>query len=182
MNTETKTICEHCHAENRTGALICTSCYRLLTQNGRPPMVNATRHLQTKTLNKPSPEETTERNLTPPGTARLGPAVAVTVTIFGQTDKLHCTVRNRPAMLGRADPERNIHPEIDLNPYSGFDYGVSRCHALLRREGDRLMVQDLGSANGSWLNGNKLLPHSHFRIRSGDTLRLGRMVLRVTFV
>lgn len=181
MNTDIKTICEHCHAENRTGALICTSCYRLLTQNGRPPMVNTTRNLQTQTLNKPTAPET-EHRPPPPSTSRLGPAVAVTVTIFGQAQKLSCVVRNRPALLGRADPERNIHPEIDLNPYGGFDHGVSRCHALLRREGDRLMVQDLGSANGSWLNGNKLLPHSHFRIHSGDTLRLGRMVLRVSFV
>lgn len=36
------------------------------------------------------------------------------------------------------------------------DSGVSRKHIAVVREGDRVLVRDLGSTNGTWLNGNKL--------------------------
>jgi hypothetical protein len=36
------------------------------------------------------------------------------------------------------------------------DAGVSRKHIGVVKEGDKVLVRDLGSTNGTWLNGNKL--------------------------
>jgi len=40
---------------------------------------------------------------------------------------------------------------------------------------------DLGSANGSFLNGQRLYPNEKRIVRDSDELRLGRLVMRVRF-
>ena len=50
------------------------------------------------------------------------------------------------------------------------DDGISRRHALVRVEGDTATVRDLGSVNGTWVNG-KRLPEA--RIEHGARLHLG---------
>jgi two-component system cell cycle response regulator len=60
------------------------------------------------------------------------------------------------------------------------DDGVSRVHARLRREGDNLVVEDLGSRNGTFVNGNRL--SGPMVVRDGDKIHVGhRTVLRLTF-
>lgn len=53
---------------------------------------------------------------------------------------------------------------------------ISRAHALLAYKGDHLFVQDLGSTNGTLLNGVR---EQHATLSDGDELRMGRLVLRV---
>lgn len=52
---------------------------------------------------------------------------------------------------------------------------ISRFHAQLRREGDDLIVKDLGSKNGIFVNGARV---GEAKLRSGDELRLGKIVVR----
>lgn len=54
------------------------------------------------------------------------------------------------------------------------DAGVSRRHAEIRREGDEWVVVDLGSTNGTEINGTRLSRH---RLAPGDRLRLGETTL-----
>ncbi len=56
------------------------------------------------------------------------------------------------------------------------DETVSRYHLELRRAGDRISIADLGSTNGTILNGAWV---ERGRILPGTTLRLGRTTLRV---
>lgn len=52
--------------------------------------------------------------------------------------------------------------------------GVSRAHARVARDGDGFVLHDLGSSNGTFVNGQRLAgPH---RLRSGDRIRLGQSV------
>ena len=53
---------------------------------------------------------------------------------------------------------------------------ISRAHALLGRDGDRVFVQDLGSTNGTLVNGSKA---DRQFLGDGDELMMGRLVLRV---
>ena len=55
--------------------------------------------------------------------------------------------------LGRVSEAQPIMPDIDLTPYQAYANGVSRLHAVLKREGKRVFVMDLGSSNGTYLNG-----------------------------
>jgi pSer/pThr/pTyr-binding forkhead associated (FHA) protein len=53
---------------------------------------------------------------------------------------------------------------------------VSRLHCQLTLSADRLDVQDLGSTNGTWVNGRKIERQT---LESGDTLRVGRVEFQV---
>ena len=59
------------------------------------------------------------------------------------------------------------------------DTEVSREHAELRRRGDVFIVHDLGSSNGTFVNGR---PIKEQELASGDQLQLGRTMLLYTGV
>jgi len=70
---------------------------------------------------------------------------------------------------------------LDLTGLNALAHGVSRRHCALQRRGERLMVTDLGSVNGTFLNDLKLMPHAAQVISHGDRLILGTLHLVVFF-
>jgi predicted component of type VI protein secretion system len=81
--------------------------------------------------------------------------------------------------LGRVSDAQPIMPDIDLTPYQAYASGVSRLHAVLKREGKRVFVMDLGSSNGTYLNGVRLKPNIDQTINHGDMLALGKLKIQV---
>jgi ABC-type multidrug transport system ATPase subunit len=55
---------------------------------------------------------------------------------------------------------------------------VSRLHARLTRKPDGIVVEDLGSTNGTWVNGQRILKPT--LVRSDDDLRIGPQRLQFT--
>ncbi len=51
---------------------------------------------------------------------------------------------------------------------------VSRVHARLRREGWRMLLEDAGSTNGTYLNGERIL--EPVQLRDGDQIKVGDVV------
>jgi CheY-like chemotaxis protein len=84
-------------------------------------------------------------------------------------------------LIGRADPERGIAPEIDLTEPEGLSKGVSRRHASIAIHDERVFIKDLGSTNGTLVNGVACEPLKEHRLRHGDELTLGNMRLQVIF-
>jgi len=68
-------------------------------------------------------------------------------------------LRNDEALIGRTSASANLHPDIDLSS----DAGVSRRHAVLRLRNDAWTIADLGSTNGTRLDG-ELLPANEERV------------------
>lgn len=84
--------------------------------------------------------------------------------------------------IGRVNPDSGEMPDIDLTECDAREKGVSRYHALIvRKEGGALQLQDKGSDNGTYLNGQKLIPNQARILRDGDEIRLGFLVLNVRF-
>ena len=54
---------------------------------------------------------------------------------------------SRSGLVGRPSTSRNIHPDVDC----AEDSGVSRRHAQLTTDGTRFWVEDLESANGTFV-------------------------------
>lgn len=78
-----------------------------------------------------------------------------------------------PVRIGRRDPRQNHYPEIDLAEH---DRGIaSRNHALLERNGDYYTLTDLGSTNGTLLNGKQVVPRQPQRLRPGDRIKIGEV-------
>ncbi|MDQ0375093.1 FHA domain-containing protein [Cellulomonas humilata] len=93
-------------------------------------------------------------------------------------------LRERSVLVGRPSASRNIHPAVDC----GSDSGVSRRHCQLNTDGQRWWVEDLQSANGTYVSraGDPLpttpIPAGQRReIEDGDRLYVGawtRIVIR----
>ncbi len=82
--------------------------------------------------------------------------------------------------LGRLDPTANIYPEIDFTESNGLEHGVSRQHARLFFKEGQVFVEDLGSVNGTFLNGHRLLAYLPEPVGDGDVLVLGRLKIDVS--
>ena len=52
---------------------------------------------------------------------------------------------------------------------------ISRRHARITRDGNVFYIEDLSSANGTWVNDNRLTVGTKVRIDTGDTVRLAGM-------
>jgi len=85
----------------------------------------------------------------------------------------------RAVRLGRSDPAQNIFPEVDLTDDLAMEKGVSREHAAIFSRGSVIMVEDLGSTNGTLLNGNRLDPYMPEAIQHADQLQLGQLLIEV---
>lgn len=82
--------------------------------------------------------------------------------------------------VGRADPDTGALPSIDLTVFSAQEFGVSRNHAAIDYTSAQApTIADLNSANGTFLNGQRLDPNQPRVLRYGDELRLGRLVMFV---
>lgn len=89
---------------------------------------------------------------------------------------------DQEVLVGRLDVGRGIFPHVDLTPDGGLEGGVSRRHARIFFQNDQFYIEDLGSTNGTYLNGVRLDPYSPRPLGEGDELRLGQIAIRVGFL
>ena len=72
-------------------------------------------------------------------------------------------------LIGRRSDRKDIHPEIPL-----ADPGISHRHAKLQRQTDgSFLLLDVGSTNGTQLNGVDVQPGVRTPLRDGDEITLG---------
>ncbi|MBI5529866.1 MAG: FHA domain-containing protein [Deltaproteobacteria bacterium] len=64
---------------------------------------------------------------------------------------------------------------VESNILVVFDSGVSRQHAVLRKEGGGYRIADLGSRNGTLLNGAPIVEEA---LGDGDLITVGNVSLR----
>lgn len=105
-----------------------------------------------------------------------GLEVHLRLEIQGWADPLTVTFTEE-AVIGRKDPMLAFTPEIDLTSYGGYQMGISRKHATIRRKGDQLELVDMGSRNGTFLNGKKLESGESAPLTHHDEIRLGKIIM-----
>ncbi len=81
--------------------------------------------------------------------------------------------------LGRSAEGQPIVPDVDLSPYNAYANGVSRLHAAIKLVNNQVMVVDLGSSNGTYLNGVRLSPYVDTPVAHGDLVYLGKLKMQV---
>ncbi|MDQ7027567.1 MAG: FHA domain-containing protein [Anaerolineae bacterium] len=77
--------------------------------------------------------------------------------------------------MGRNDPVSGINPTLDLTEFHGAELGVSRFHAEISITDGRYYIKDMGSTNGTYVNGKKVPPYKLTHIRNADQIRLGHL-------
>ena len=162
--------CHNCGAENRPTETYCLRCGSLL----RP--VNAAKRDATTLIGEKTGPVAPRRRW---GTARFDVENVMLLSVQGYDTQPIRVDLARDKTLGRAD--RDFMPDIDLDGFDAFERGVSRQHAVLRRQNDTVVIIDLHSANSTFLNGQRLVADQPRILRDGDEIRLGQLVLRVKF-
>ncbi len=99
----------------------------------------------------------------------MQPSWGLEVVDAGRTDLSvgACLPLHNPFTLGRSGSN-----DVTLD-----DDWVSGQHLRLTRQNDAWLAEDLGSTNGTRVNGNPFKGMT--RLKAGDTLRLGRVTFRV---
>jgi FHA domain len=73
-------------------------------------------------------------------------------------------------LIGRTSQARAIHPEIPLD----LDDAVSSRHAILTIQADgSLILRDIGSSNGTMVNGKEIAVMADIQLHAGDKITLG---------
>lgn len=85
-------------------------------------------------------------------------------------------IARSPILLGRVSEAEEYRPDFDMAFYDDGGY-VSRRHAQVTKDAAGYLISDLGSSNGTLLNGYPLLPNRLYRLRNGDRFKVGLVVI-----
>ncbi|MGI2906943.1 FHA domain-containing protein [Tolypothrix sp. VBCCA 56010] len=89
-----------------------------------------------------------------------------------QTNRVFALLANRSIfIIGKPDGEKPIDIDVSVLPNSDI---VSRNHAQIWINNDEYHITDMGSSNGTFVNGVKLQPKIFWTLNSGDTISLGQ--------
>ena len=80
-------------------------------------------------------------------------------------------------IIGRADPEIDFVPGVDLTQEGDVAFRVSRRHARISWSNNLPYLKDLTSTFGTRFGGGRLLPDQLVRLKPGDHISLGGCVL-----
>jgi hypothetical protein len=140
--------CPNCGGQNTSKALFCEDCGYDFTTGALPPPVPP-----------PGPDLVIPPTAPPPSTGPVEWVAEVWVdpdwyASQGSDDPcpsagspVTVALRERSNLVGRHSTSKAIFPVIDC----GADSGVSRRHAQLTTDGTRWWVEDLQSANGTYV-------------------------------
>jgi hypothetical protein len=79
-------------------------------------------------------------------------------------------LKNQVTLIGRTSPKRNLYPEIACD----WDDAVSHRHAQIELDADgHPSLTDLGSTNGTMLNGKLITSKTPVKLQDGDRITLG---------
>jgi len=168
-------ICPKCHNQEPDGALFCNECGAQLVS------LDA---MEFRTLNTAESPELLTSPLTDLPELDLdmgGDQYAqsdVSLLLMDSGKMIHLSGK-REFSLGRVTDGQLILPDIDLSPYEAYAMGVSRLHASIRISPRIVILSDLGSSNGTRVNGQRIGPHIDYPINHGDVVALGKLRIKI---
>lgn len=159
--------CGKCGHDNREGVLLCENCgsdiYDILVGTAK-----------TKKLGQSSPQDL--RLAEPPSSRPL-------MLYIADGSAPLSVERHNNLVLGRATPSQSFMDSVDIDFtfYNARELGVSRRHAKLNARDEPPTIVDLGSYNGTYINGERLEEDIAQVLESGDEIQLGRLKMRIYF-
>jgi hypothetical protein len=161
-------ICPNCQHKNVAGAMFCAECGAQL---------DGVETLVTQAITDEQIAE--ERKKAPRTDPTSAPANSWISLHLMDSGKILPLASRNEFTLGRLSEGQPIMPDIDLTPYQAYASGVSRLHAVVKRDSEHVLVMDLGSSNGTYVNGRRINPHVEESLNHGDILALGKLKIQV---
>lgn len=163
--------CKNCSTGNREGILFCENCGYSLTSAAQGQATIPTRRID-------GDDDASAKATW--GAARFKEGSSIVIHVRDSENPLTVEPSQR-VIFGRSDSGSSVKPDVDFADYGAVEKGVSRQHAALEVNEDTLMLLDVGSSNGTYLNGQRLLPNQPRVLRDGDEVRLGKLVAHIYF-
>jgi hypothetical protein len=163
--------CPSCNHKELAGALFCSNCGAQLVQSAEQYATSSFTTDDIGYLNVKDPPP-----FSPPPT--IDQDCRIAIHILGGDTVVYIPGSDE-VTLGRFTKGQTIIPDIDLSPYEAYEAGVSRLHANIDIISSKITIKDLGSANGTRLNGVRIEPHEPYAINHGDVLTFGRLKVQV---
>lgn len=175
-------VCPACGKDTKVGATSCGGCGVSLLDDGTDPPSDISELLR---IQSEQAHDTAVR-LQPD--ALSGSKARFELAVLGADG----TVLHRFALpdgdhlVGAQSLGEGIHPEIDLSPFDP-DHYLSRQHAILRVDNDKVYVADhpgstgCGSTNGTWFRGRRV-PTSMIEVVPDAELVFGKLKSRIVLL
>lgn len=171
--------CPNCKHEELSGALFCGECGTRLVSVDMPTTQNIGQGGSETLSFQVRVKSTAAPAVDPPAqVVNTESSVALHLVENGQVLNLS---RQTEFTIGRVAEGQLILPDVDLSPYQAYAQGVSRLHAALKIANQRVFINDLGSSNGTRVNGQKIMPNVDFPLNHGDVIALGKFKIQVLF-
>jgi hypothetical protein len=173
--------CPACHFEHPTNTLFCVECGEYLGQGSQkitgtlPEEEQQAEETKVAEPQTPAPSEPVPAPEPPFAT---GTPISLSI---GDTKRKMTLAPKKEILLGRLDPSTANYPDVDLTVDGGLENGVSRRHAKITCRPKDIVIEDLGSVNGTFLNGKRLTPYLPQPLRSGDQLHVGKLLVLIQF-
>lgn len=163
-------VCPTCQNEELVGTLFCSECGARLIDIEDTPTETAIYD----PANSTQENGQTARPSTPDQETKA--VVSIRMLDAGQVLPL---IGGEEYTIGRISGNQPILPDIDLSPFKAYEGGVSRLHATIRIKNNLVTVTDLGSANGTRINGKRINAHEPHTLANGDILTLGKFKAQI---
>lgn len=108
------------------------------------------------------------------------PADGIAVYTVDTTQPIYLNF-DKELILGRMGDDESDESTLDLTQLGGYQMGISRPHAMIRRLETGYELLDLFSTNGSWLDEERLVPNKPYPLPSGSQMRFGLMRLLILY-
>lgn len=169
-------VCPNCQYKELPGAIFCSECgtQLIFAQDARPgTMVYSS---QGQSRDGSGSDSDGPASAPPSSTGLFGSHVSLRVV----DGNITLPLPNRDEItLGRISEGQPVMPDIDLSPFGAYEAGVSRLHALINIHEAQVTLSDLGSANGTRINGKRIAAHIAYPIQHGDVLTFGKLKIQI---
>jgi hypothetical protein len=171
-------VCPNCHHKELPGALFCSECgARLISLD----------YLTTQSIKKTNTDNLDESivedikdKIYSDEDAFSKHEISSDLALYLIEAKQTLQLAGRSEFtLGRVAEGQPILPDVDLSPFDAYAQGVSRLHAALKLNKNRVAIMDLGSSNGTRVNGQKIVPHVDYPISHNDQIALGKLRIQI---
>ncbi len=161
--------CPNCNRSNQKHELVCYSCGHLLEASKSQQETQALAETNDLTYSEDFFDQDS--------------VLILKARSSGKTFLAEPQKSDHELVVGRSAKGSAVMPDIDLADEDGDKLGVSRLHLNIGYDerSHTICVSDIGSANGTYLNGQRLHPHEVRVLRDHDEVRLGKLVLLVSF-
>ena len=166
-------FCPVCKQKNELEAIVCTRCGTSLeTYPVDETAITRTTEVQTRVVERMGELLINEA---------LIPIGGIAMYLAGTSDPVFLSSEKEFVIGRKVEEEGTTEAFLDLAKLGGYQMGLSKRHAMIRRSENGYEVIDLASRNGTWLNGVQLLPDQPYPLASGSQLRLARMRLLILY-